>query len=60
MKRTSLPPPPPRSTSCRENWPDKLELGGSKSGYVACYAANQILSDIGARDVVEAMLAPRW
>jgi hypothetical protein len=66
----------------RENWSDELELGGSKSGYVACYAANQVLgtiwrggkedpdtkevrdsatlsrvSDIGARDVIEAMLA---
>ena len=66
----------------RENWSDKLELGGSKDGHVACYAANQVLgaiwrgskedpdtkqlrdwaalsrvSDIGARDVVEAMLA---
>ena len=65
-----------------ENWSDQLELGGSKSGYVACYAANQVLgsvwrggkedrdtkevrdeatlsrvSDIGARDVVEGMLA---
>ena len=65
-----------------ENWSDQLELGGSQSGYVACYAANQVLgtiwrggkddpntkqirdeatlsrvSDIGARDVVEAMLA---
>ena len=66
----------------RENWSDKLELGGSQSSYVACYAANQVLggiwrggkenpdtkaireeatlrrvADIGARDVVEAMLA---
>ena len=65
-----------------ENWSDQLELGGSQSGYVACYAANQVLgtiwrggkddpdtkeirdeatlsrvSDIGARDVIEAMLA---
>ena len=66
----------------RENWSDQLELGGSQSGYVACYAANQVLgtiwrggkedpdtreirdeatlsrvSNIGARDVVEGMLA---
>src|SRR3954449_6850911 len=65
----------------REHWSDKLELGGSKDGYVACYAANQVLgtvwrgsnenadtkeirdtatlcrlSEIGPRDVIEAML----
>ena len=65
-----------------EYWSDQLELGGSKSTFVACYAANQVLgtiwrgskedpdtktirdsatlcrvADIGARDVVEAMLA---
>ena len=78
------PPEPkkPLRELIRENWSDKLELGGSKSGHVACYAANQVLgtiwrgskedpdtkeirdtaalcrlSDIGARDVVEAMLA---
>ena len=70
------------SETVKEHWSDKLELGGSKSGYVACYAANQVLgtiwrgnnedadtkevrdratlrrlSDIGARDVIEAMLA---
>ena len=78
------PPEPkkPLRELIRENWSDKLELGGSKSGHVACYAANQVLgtiwrgskedpdtkeirdtaalcrlSDIGARDVIEAMLA---
>src|SRR3954453_20552103 len=30
----------------REHWSDKLELGGSKEGYVACYAANQVLGTI--------------
>src|SRR5688572_13503006 len=30
----------------RENWADKLELGGSTSGYVACYAANQALGTV--------------
>ena len=30
----------------REHWSDKLELGGSKSGYVACYAANQVLGTV--------------
>ena len=78
------PPEPKKSLRevIRENWSDKLELGGSKSGHVACYAANQVLgtiwrgnkedpdskeirdtaalcrvSNIGARDVIEAMLA---
>ena len=78
------PPEPkkPLREIIRENWSDKLELGGSKNGHVACYAANQVLgtiwrgskedpdtkeirdtaalcrlSDIGARDVIEAMLA---
>ena len=66
----------------KEHWSGRRELGGSKSSYVACYAANQVLgtvwrgnkedpdtkeirdtatlcrlSDIGAGDVVEAMLA---
>ena len=65
-----------------ENWSDQLELGGSQSGYVAFYAANQVLgtiwrggkedpdtkevrdeaalrrvAEIGARDVIEGMLA---
>ena len=31
----------PLAEVIRENWSDKLELGGSKSGFVACYAANQ-------------------
>jgi hypothetical protein len=79
----NLPEPKkPLREVMRENWSDQLELGGSKSGFVACYAANQVLgtvwrggqedpdtktirdsatlrrvSDIGARDVVEAMLA---
>ena len=30
----------------RENWSEQLELGGSKSGYVACYAANQVLGTV--------------
>src|SRR3954447_26810968 len=30
----------------REHWSDKLELGGSKAGHVACYAANQVLGTI--------------
>ena len=30
----------------RENWSDQLELGGSQSGYVTCYAANQVLGTI--------------
>jgi len=75
-------PKKPLAEVIRENWSDKLELGGSKSGFVACYAANQVLgtvwrsskedpdtkeirdsatlrrvSDIGARDAIEAMLA---
>jgi hypothetical protein len=75
-------PKKPLAEVIREHWSDKLELGGSKSGFVACYAANQVLgtvwrgskedpdtkeirdsatlsrlSEIGPRDVVEAMLA---
>src|SRR3954454_22281905 len=75
-------PEPPLRETIREHWSDKLELGGSKAGHVACYAANQVLgtvwrgsnenadtkeirdtaalcwlSEIGPRDVVEAMLA---
>jgi len=75
-------PKRPLAEVIRENWSDKLELGGSKSGFVACYAANQVLgtvwrsskedpdtkeirdsatlhrvSDIAARDAIEAMLA---
>jgi hypothetical protein len=75
-------PKRPLAEVIRENWSDRLELGGSKSGFVACYAANQVLgtvwrsskedpdtkeirdsatlrrvSDIGARDAIEAMLA---
>lgn len=86
MTKQQRPRPPeperPLAKVIQENWSDKLELGGSKSSYVACYAANQVLgtiwrgskedpdtktirdsatlcriSDIGARDVVEAMLA---
>ena len=42
------PPEPkkPLRELIRENWSDKLELGGSKSGHVACYAANQVLGTI--------------
>jgi hypothetical protein len=81
---SAKPPEPKRSLRdvIRENWSDKLELGGGESAYVACYAANQVLgavwrgskedpdtkeirdsatlsrlSGVGARDVVEAMLA---
>jgi hypothetical protein len=81
---SAKPPEPKRPLRevMRENWSDKLELGGGASGYAACYAANQVLgavwrggkedpdakeirdsatlsrlSEIGARDVVEAMLA---
>jgi hypothetical protein len=75
-------PEPPLRETIREHWSDKLELGGSKDGYVACYAVNQVLgtvwrgsnenadtkeirdtatlcrlSEIGPRDVIEAMLA---
>jgi hypothetical protein len=83
-KASTKTPAPKKSLRevIRENWSDKLELGGSKNGHVACYAANQVLgtiwrgikkdpdtkeirdtaalcrvSDIGARDVIEAMLA---
>jgi hypothetical protein len=34
------------SATIKEHWSDKLELGGSTSGYVACYAANQVLATI--------------
>ena len=82
MSAKSPEPKKPLREVIRENWSDRLELGGSKSGYVACYAANQVLgtiwrsskedpdtteirdsatlsrvSGIGARDVIEAMLA---
>jgi hypothetical protein len=71
----------PLSATLKEHWADKLELGGTKNGHTACYAAHQVLgavwrgskedpdtkeirdtatlcrlSNIGARDVVEAML----
>ena len=36
----------PLAEAIRENWSDQLELGGSQSGYVACYAANQVLGGI--------------
>src|SRR3954470_6769682 len=36
-------PEPPLRETIREHWSDKLELGGSKDGHVACYAANQVL-----------------
>jgi hypothetical protein len=39
-------PKKPLREVIRENWSDELELGGSKSGYVACYAANQVLGTI--------------
>lgn len=42
-----LPEPKrPLAEVIRENWSDKLELGGSKSGFVACYAANQVLGTV--------------
>jgi hypothetical protein len=34
------------ATTIKEHWSDKLELGGSTSGYVACYAANQVLGTV--------------
>ncbi|MFZ1425474.1 MAG: hypothetical protein WAS21_01745 [Geminicoccaceae bacterium] len=80
-RRQSTPKSTLRET-IKEHWSDRKELGGSKSSYVACYAANQVLgtvwrgdnedadakeirdsatlqrlSDIGPRDVIEAMLA---
>lgn len=36
----------PLAEVIREHWADKLELGGGKSGYVACYAANQVLATV--------------
>jgi hypothetical protein len=36
----------PLSATIKEHWSDKLELGGSTSGYVACYAANQVLATV--------------
>ncbi|MGD9508520.1 MAG: hypothetical protein AB7I59_07215 [Geminicoccaceae bacterium] len=75
-------PKKPLAEVIQENWSSQLGLGGSRSGFVACYAANQTLNaiwrggkeeretkeirdratlrrvaDIGARDVIEAMLA---
>src|SRR4051812_6312110 len=40
----------PLSATIKEHWGDQLELGGSKSGYVACYAANQVLGTIWRGD----------
>jgi hypothetical protein len=34
------------SATIKEYWSNNLELGGSTSGYVACYAANQVLGTI--------------
>jgi hypothetical protein len=39
-------PKKPLREVLRANWSDKLELGGSKSAFVACYAANQVLGTI--------------
>jgi hypothetical protein len=39
-------PKKPLREVIRENWLDQLELGGSKSSFVACYAANQVLGTI--------------
>ena len=72
----------PLSASIQKKWSTSSSWAAAQSGYVACYAANQVLgtiwrgskedpdtkeirnwatlcrvSDIGARDVVEAMLA---
>ena len=35
-----------------EHWADRVELGGSKSVHVACYAANQVLNSVwrGAKE----------
>src|SRR5690242_10516393 len=82
MSRAQPAPKKPLCETIKEHWSSRRELGGSKSSYVACYAANQVLgtvwrgsnedadakeirdtatlrrlSDIGAGDVVEAMLA---
>lgn len=82
MSRQKPVPKKPLHETIKEHWSDRRELGGSKSSYVACYAANQMLgaiwrsdkedadtkeirdtatlrrlSEIGPRDVVEAMLA---
>src|SRR3954453_17483598 len=39
-------PEPPLREVIREHWSDKLKLGGSKDGHVACYAANQVLGTV--------------
>ena len=39
-------PKKPLSETVKEHWSDKLELGGCKSSYVSCYAANQVLGSI--------------
>jgi hypothetical protein len=39
-------PEPPLRETIREHWSDKLELGGSKDGHVACYNANQVLGTV--------------
>src|SRR5262245_11639826 len=82
MSRRQPVPKKPLHEIIKENWSDQRELGGSRSSYVACCAANQVLgaiwrggkedpdtkeirdtatlqrlSEIGPRDVVEAMLA---
>ena len=82
MNRPQPAPKKPLCETVKEHWSSRRELGGSKSSYVACYAAKQVLgtvwrgnkedpdtkeirdtatlcrlSDIGAGDVIEAMLA---
>src|SRR4051812_18518027 len=40
----------PLAATIKEHWADKLELGGTGSGYVACYAANQVLGTVWRGD----------
>ena len=46
MSTETTAPKKPLREVIRENWSNQLELGGSKSGYVACYAANQVLGTV--------------
>ena len=82
MSREKPEPKKSLRETIKEQWSDRTDLAGTKSSYVACYAANQVLgtiwrgnnedpdakeirdtatlrrvADIGARDVVEGMLA---
>ena len=46
MSRKASEPKRPLSETVKEHWSDQRELGGSKSSYVACYAANQVLGTV--------------